>query len=311
MNDPDEIMYKLNMANWAYHIESDDGVYKNIIQDLDCLRISYRQIKLEDGTKINIDGGEKLSDHVFLPLSGMTVKLDENEAYYEIRQKRFYKLVRSENNERRRNKYSRKFIYQQFLYADPEMKDEEILHQSLGYRWCKDIKGGDMNKLPSMKQVFNGISKFLDDFLQKKLVKSPKKWQDQCYGRYKATLHYILDLVEYQNREKPITFEELNNPNSKAVCLILYLYSMDTPMTGLFSQVYNPDKPIYRTSETNMSDDKFLIRTLGPFDRCLQHILHSKCELNRFDRLESQNAIFASKSFLLYKGCFMPNDMIE
>ena len=58
------------------------------------------------------------------------------------------------------------------------MKDEEILHQSLGYRWCKDIKGGDMNKLPSMKQVFNGISKFLDDFLQKKLVKSPKKWQD-------------------------------------------------------------------------------------------------------------------------------------
>ena len=42
LNDPDELMYQLNKANWAYHIESFDGVYKSIIQDLDCLRISYR-----------------------------------------------------------------------------------------------------------------------------------------------------------------------------------------------------------------------------------------------------------------------------
>jgi hypothetical protein len=49
LNDPDEIMYKLNQANWSHHIESFDGVYKFMIQDLDCLRISYRQIKLDEG----------------------------------------------------------------------------------------------------------------------------------------------------------------------------------------------------------------------------------------------------------------------
>lgn len=53
LNDPEEVMYKLNQANWAHHIESFDGVYKFMIQDLDCLRISYRQIKLEEGKAVN------------------------------------------------------------------------------------------------------------------------------------------------------------------------------------------------------------------------------------------------------------------
>ena len=48
LSDPDEIMYKLNMANWAHHIESFDGAYKFMIPDLDCLRISYRQKKFDE-----------------------------------------------------------------------------------------------------------------------------------------------------------------------------------------------------------------------------------------------------------------------
>ena len=48
-------MSGLNQANWGYHIESFDGVYKYIISDLDCLRIDYRRSKLEKGAKINLD----------------------------------------------------------------------------------------------------------------------------------------------------------------------------------------------------------------------------------------------------------------
>ena len=69
-------MYKLNQANWAYHIESFDGVYKYILTDLDCLRISYRQKKIEEGKTINQPGEDnEYNDLIFLPLSGLTVNL--------------------------------------------------------------------------------------------------------------------------------------------------------------------------------------------------------------------------------------------
>lgn len=279
LNDPMEIMYKLNEANWSYHIESFDGVYKYVIPDLDCLRISYRQKKLEEGIEINQAEPEHCG-LVFLPLSGLTVNLDTNEAYYDSRRKRFYRLVRSPDNSRRRSKLSRKFIYQQFMFAAPSISPEELQYSQIGYRWSKEVRG-DVNRLPTMNQVFNGLSSFLADFLRKKLAKSSKKWQDQCIGRYKATFHYILDLIGYQGRDRPITAEDLRNPNSKALCLILYIYSMDTPFTGQFNQSFVDN------TKMTQNDYQFALRSLGPFDRCLQEILHNKAELNRFDRLES------------------------
>lgn len=58
-------------------------------------------------------------------------------------------------------------------------------------------------------------------------------------------------------------------------------------------------------------DYKLLLKTLGPFDRCLQEILNSRTELNRLDRLDSSTEILAPKSYLLYKGCFMNMEKIE
>ena len=70
-------MTNLNEANWAYHIESHDGIYKKNIGDLDSLRINYRQNKLKEGKKINQMMEDKYNHLVFLPLMGMTVNLNK------------------------------------------------------------------------------------------------------------------------------------------------------------------------------------------------------------------------------------------
>lgn len=68
LNDPYDVMYNLNNANWGHHIESHDGVYKKMIGDLDCLRISYRQKKLSEGRKIKQSIDYKYNHLVYLPL---------------------------------------------------------------------------------------------------------------------------------------------------------------------------------------------------------------------------------------------------
>lgn len=69
----------------------------------------------------------------------------------------------------------------------------------------------------------------------------------------------------------------------------------------MFNKVYDPQDQEY----------SHILKSLGPFDRCLMEILNNNCELNRFDRLDSSTEILAPKSFLLYKGCFMNMDKIE
>lgn len=152
-----------------------------------------------------------------------------------------------------------------------------------------------------MDQVFKGLNNYLTQFLNTKLQNAGKKWRQQCVDRYKACLHYILDVVEYENRSKPITQFELSDPNSKATCVILYIYSMDTPFTGLFNKVHRQKSQDYQ----------FVLRSLGPFDRCLQEIIQHKTELNRKDRRPSNKVITAPASFLVYKGCFMSMNQIE
>ena len=61
-------------------------------------------------------------------------------------------------------------------------------------------------------------------------------------------MHYILDLVEYEGRDRPIKPEELHNPQSKAACIILYMYSMDSPFTNAFNQVYTENSKNYATN---------------------------------------------------------------
>lgn len=127
LSDPQELMKALNEANWGYHMQSHDGVYKFMINDLDCMRISYRQNKLGNGRKINQMGDTtEHNESIFLPLSGLTANLNTEDAYYDARKKRFYDLIRSEDGIRKRSWLSRKYIYQSLTFvsaADNSLED--------------------------------------------------------------------------------------------------------------------------------------------------------------------------------------------
>ena len=57
--------------------------------------------------------------------------------------------------------------------------------------------------------------------------------------RYKTAFMNILNLMDFQDREKPLSKEDFQDPNSKAVCTILYMYSMETPFCNEIS-VWTP-----------------------------------------------------------------------
>ena len=100
---------------------------------------------------------------VFLPLSEMTVDLDNMEAYYEKRRKRYYRLVKSPDNNRRRSKISQKYIYQKFNFESVSKKKEVMLGQ-VGHRWALQVKG-KKNAFPSLNEVFKGLNEYVSDVL--------------------------------------------------------------------------------------------------------------------------------------------------
>ena len=125
------------------------------------------------------------------------------------------------------------------------------------------------------------------------------KWIEKCKYRYKKVLIYILDSMEIKDRETPLRPENLANPNGKYVCLILYLYSMQSPLTQLYS------------SGKLSENDPHLLNSIGPFDRCLQQIVNSKAEMNRLDCHEPSSKMSAPSSFLVYKGTLMSVDAVQ
>lgn len=216
-------------------------------------------------------------------MSRLTVDIITGHAFYETRKERFYTLKRSPENIRKRQWLSKKYIYRSFMYAKHNLDLRDIQLKQIGYIWSKQVRG-DVNKFPSINQVFHGLSQYLEDYLRKALSSYAKSWQQKCIDRYKVLLHYILELVEYENSNLTLTAEDLRNPYSLPCCLILYIYSMEGPFTCLF------DRP-YDHSKMSEKEYQFFIQTIGPFDRCLQEILHGRAELNRFDKLDSSSIV--------------------
>ena len=98
-------------------------------------------------------------------------------------------------------------------------------------------------------------------------------------GRYSSIFKHMLDCLEFEDKNAPLTSIELQSPNNKAVCTIMYLYSMDTPFCRELANISKVNK------------DK--LYQLGPFDRCLQEILNKKTEVKKLIQLMK----FQSKYF--------------
>ena len=72
----------------------------------------------------------------------------------------------------------------------------------------------------------------------------------------KSIFEYILACSGIENVKEPITYEDLWEPKSKVVCLILYLYTIEPPFYAEINRAVR-------------LRDKEMLYTLGPFARCL------------------------------------------
>jgi len=67
--------------------------------------------------------------------------------------------------------------------------------------------------------------------------------------------------MEFENSDIPLSKYELKNPNSKATCMIMYIYSMETPFSLELNYSWK-------------SKDASKIRHFGPMERALYEIFN-------------------------------------
>ena len=119
----------------------------------------------------------------------------------------------------------------------------------------------------------------------------------------------MVGLDGQQWADEPLIFSKytengLCNPESTAVCLILWLYSIEPPFYAA-------------VNEASRLNDMDVIETLGPFARVL-HMIFEYVEFQREDRLECGNFEIKGnpnqslgnfcKSFLLFRAVKMTEE---
>lgn len=163
------------------------------------------------------------------------------------------------------------------------------------------------NGFPSLKDVVMGLYSRYCEMIAESLKERPAQVKQQAQDDAKQIFEYILECSGVEDVDRPITYEELWDPKSSVVCLLLYLYSIEPPFYA------DVNKAIRLR-------DKAMLRTLGPFVRCLYQILvGGGTESVRSDRLLHGrddltlpgNMGFFSQSFLLYRGAAMKESWIK
>ena len=149
--------------------------------------------------------------------------------------------------------------------------------------WSEKFKG-NQKALPSLKEIVYGLHnffcKYLDDNFQGQITEN----LTVVKGNYKRVFDFILHSTDCDEVDQPLIGQfdkrqdndiDLFNPNSKAVCLILYLYSIEPPFYYY----------INKASRFMLESD---LETLGPFARALHEIL-SGCESRKSEKILEGN----------------------
>lgn len=116
---------------------------------------------------------------------------------------------------------------------------------------------------------------------------------------YSDLANRILKIADIPESDDPIKLADLQKPNSKICCYVLYLYSMETGRPPLYSIVNNACRDL----------DTARLRSVGPFARVMHEIL-SGSEKNRAkgDRIPTISTNLTS--FLLFRGASMKKEWL-
>lgn len=102
----------------------------------------------------------------------------------------------------------------------------------------------EINVFPSANQIKSGLEAFFFKTLKKELADESKRYLLRHLKFYYARVFAaVFDSMEFSDIDRP--FEEtddeeygLNNPGSKAVCLVMWLYSIEPPFYAYVNKAF-------------------------------------------------------------------------
>ena len=112
-----------------------------------------------------------------------------------------------------------------------------------------------------MKQVIRGL-KYDYTLRAKEKMKDEPSSSRNCFHKYtRQAFDFIIECMDPETVNEPITLEALKDPSSPEVCMLLYLYSMEPPF-------YHE----LQVASREMDESKLL--ALGPFAVAMYELIH-------------------------------------
>ena len=196
-------------------------------------------------------------------------------------------MIRAKKNERVRPGDSQKSVnaFQFSLSSKFKIGQQSVNLDSdqefgaFGFRWSQLVKG-NQKALPSLVEIVFGLHIFYCKYVDENFRGQSRENIDAVKENYKKVFDFMLHSVNCPDVDLPLIGQydkrtgsdvDLFNPDGKAVCLILYLYTLEPP----FYYYLNKASRFMLDSE---------LTTLGPFARALHEIL-SGAEGKREDKI--------------------------
>jgi len=195
-----------------------------------------------------------------------------------------FKVYKNENNDRKRSRMSQRksnsndIALQNFEDLFAQKTAQFALLWSWKYNGGNEVDKYVFNiKLPSLNQIMSGLKEYLEVFIHKKIEGANERQIKLILANFKSCLDEMILKCGIPDVDKPFNINSgdpiysLWNPNSCAVHLMLWLYSMEPPL-------------YFSLNEACRSLDQHLLSQLGPFAAAISTVLFY-AEMKRKDKV--------------------------
>ena len=164
---------------------------------------------------------------------------------------------------------------------------------------------GYTTALPTLREIMDGLKLFFQQFIDDHMKENKTKEQLTTYkNQVVQVIDKILWAADLKKLDEKIPYDDLQRPSSAFNCMVLYLYSLQTPLRWFLNYGCTTCDPKY-------------IETLGPYANVFYEILGENVEQQRTDTLErginfhhpKEGRIhpcgFLNQAFMLFKFTYL------
>jgi len=205
-----------------------------------------------------------------------------------------------------RNEDSRRVSGGQFdIRNHKPCENENSNIKQYGLVWGQNIKAKKFAK-PSLKEVFDGLNKLLNQKIDKNLSGRPEAELTQYKEMYSEVFTILLNKAKGASKDKQEPADQYTNPDSIAVRLILWLFTIEP---SFYTEL----------NEACHQMDLKKLEELGPFARAV-HLVLNYAGKNRLNKvpcgIDDEYGEFDphgsfSRSFLLFRGCSLKKEWVN